>query len=520
MTDAELLELLGDNPALLFDQDWRIDNLYEIMTKDDGVQPFKPNYAQRKFYNEKTYRNTALKSRQVGLTTFCAIYSLDCALFYPGTRVGIIAHTMDDVAEIFRSKTKFAYDRLPEIVKTIAGGEAGPPSGNFKKNETELILNNGSSIRAGITMRSGTVDILHVSEMGKIAARYPDKALEIIAGTLPTVPNDGEIFFESTAEGSAGQFYDLVEKARSNNNIAKAENRKLDNLEFKFHFVAWHEVPEYRRNPQFVTITKAHQDYFEEIKQKWGVEVDDLQKAWYVLTEETLKGRKMKQEYPSHPDEAFENSDDGTFYGALMKEAEVEGRITDVLWNPNQKVETWWDIGWSDDMVVIFVQRTDSGTINIIDYHEANRTTIAEMARILSQKKYNYSRHIVPWDGKDHTDPFGDGRTRTEVAENLGLKPWVSVGMKFDVHQQIDHARSMIPRCRFDKTKAARLIECLKKHSMKWDKTNAVWTGDRRHDEWSHAADAFRTGAVAPKLTERGLEWDEKEQKLPNWGAH
>ena len=331
MTNEELFELLDGDFTKLADQEWRINNIYRIMTKEDGAQPFRPSVVQQRFWDSLHYRNAALKARQVGLTTFCCIYELDCAMFYPGTRVGIIAHTQDDAMEIFRSKVKYAYENLPDFIKVVfGGGEAATPAGNFKKNETELILNNDSSIRVGTALRSSTLDILHVSEMGKIAAKFPDKAIEILTGSLQTVPTSGTVFFESTAEGSQGEFFDLIETARTNNIMSEVEDRPLNEKEFKFHFTAWHDNPEYAVNPEFVTITPAHQAYFAEIKEKWGIEVNDRQKAWYVLTEANLKGGdKMKREYPSHPDEAFANSDEGTFYGTLMREAEEDG--------PNQR---------------------------------------------------------------------------------------------------------------------------------------------------------------------------------------
>lgn len=49
--------------------------------------------------------------------------------------------------------------------------------------------------------RSGTHNRVHVSEFAKLCAKYPAKADEIITGTIPSVPANGRMDIESTAEG-------------------------------------------------------------------------------------------------------------------------------------------------------------------------------------------------------------------------------------------------------------------------------------------------------------------------------
>ncbi|MBY2923070.1 hypothetical protein HF265_31050 [Rhizobium leguminosarum] len=53
-----------------------------------------------------------------------------------------------------------------------------------RANQTELLLGNNSSIRVGTSLRSGTLQYLHISEYGKLCAKYPDKAREVRTGAL------------------------------------------------------------------------------------------------------------------------------------------------------------------------------------------------------------------------------------------------------------------------------------------------------------------------------------------------
>ncbi|MDA6552020.1 hypothetical protein OSK79_21975 [Escherichia coli] len=64
-------------------------------------------------------------------------------------------------------------------------------------------------IQVATSFRSGTVQRLHISEHGKICAKYPAKAKELRTGTLNAVSDECIIFDESTAEGVGGDFYEM-----------------------------------------------------------------------------------------------------------------------------------------------------------------------------------------------------------------------------------------------------------------------------------------------------------------------
>jgi len=104
--------------AKLGDRNWRLNNLYWIKDKAGKKIRFKPNWAQRTFYTALWYFNVILKARQLGFTTFILIYFLDACLFNSNHSAGVIAHNLDDAQKIFRDKVKFAYDNLPDWLKT------------------------------------------------------------------------------------------------------------------------------------------------------------------------------------------------------------------------------------------------------------------------------------------------------------------------------------------------------------------------------------------------------------------
>lgn len=167
---SKLEECLGD-PY------WRMNNLYCITDKEGVKRIFQFNWAQEELFENMWHCNVILKARQLGVSTFVTLLFLDKVLFNSNTHAGIIAHTREDAEHLFR-KVKFAYDHLPEEIKKLRAAKTD--------TTRELQFSNGSHIRVGTSLRSSTLQYLHISEMGKIAARYPDKSREIMTGALNT----------------------------------------------------------------------------------------------------------------------------------------------------------------------------------------------------------------------------------------------------------------------------------------------------------------------------------------------
>jgi hypothetical protein len=152
--------------AQLGNRRWRLNNLYCCQTKEGRIVPFRLNWAQEALLDGLHECNLILKARQLGFTTFLQLFMLDACLFNSNVRAGTIAHRLDDARVIFRDKVKFPYDMLPEQLKT-----ARPI---VKDSADELIFANNSSIRVSTSMRSGTLQYLHVSEYAQVCAKFPE----------------------------------------------------------------------------------------------------------------------------------------------------------------------------------------------------------------------------------------------------------------------------------------------------------------------------------------------------------
>lgn len=497
MQTIDAAEMVRLEPFLR-DALWRIfsGELYKIIVKDlsgdEGdtiVAPFIPNRAQRLLIENLHGRNIILKARQLGFTTLAAIVFLDHALFNANARCGIIAQDREAAEAIFRDKVKFAYENLPEFMRLWF------PLARDSASEL-LFAHNNSSIRVATSMRSGTIHRLHVSEFGKICAKYPDKAKEVVTGSIPAVPTSGVLIIESTAEGREGEFYKMTSRAMAQQQAGK----KLGPKDYRFHFFAWWQEPGYEIDPETVVITEKDAKYFTETEAKIGQSLSERQRAWYVATREAdFSGdqEKMYQEYPSTPEEAFQVSTEGCFYAEQMAALRKEGRILRIPL-ASGPVNTFWDLGHSgqsDATGIWFHQRV--GLENrFLRYKEwSSGETLSEYVRYLQSTGYVFGRHFVPHDAENKRLGTNPDHNRSILEMMQDLLPghrFEVVPRVTDIHTGIQAVRNVFSSCWFDEEGCKEGLDHLAGYRKEWDAKHGVWRGTPRHDEHCHSADAFR----------------------------
>lgn len=460
---------------------WRINNLYKVINKRGECVTFKLNKEQRSLYENFWYSNIILKARQLGISTFVCIFFLDQCLFKSTISAGIIAHTKEDAEHMFK-RIKFAYDQLPQSIKEFRVANVD--------SARELVFNNHSNLRVGTSMRGSTLQYLHISEFGKICAHFPDKAREIITGSLNTIGNGNYIFIESTAEGKEGYFYDLCKQAEA----MQTQQKKLTATDFKFHFFPWFDCPDYVDEPS--VIPKETEEYFESLKQK-GINLNENQKSWYFKKTQT-QADDMRREYPSTPDEAFENSLDGSYYGKWIREARFEGRFGNVPWDKEARVSIAFDTGFRDQCAIVFFQLIGK-EIHVIDYYENSGEGLEHYLRFIKSKPYSYQNYYGPHDIKAHH--FSMGLSTQEVAAKHGvhLIALDDIGSEREIDWGIECVRNLFPRVWIDEKNCARLIKCLENYKKQWDPNTRIFRSKPVHNEFSHGADAFRYTCIAIK---------------------
>lgn len=507
----------------LADPHWRLFSgcLYKIIVKgdsedeDDFVMPFIPNEAQIKFLKRMWHRNIILKARQLGFTTLIAILYLDHALFNANQFCGIIAQDLEASEKIFRNKVKFAYNNLPEILRKRMPLEKDSAS-------TLLFAHNGSSFEVGVSMRSGTYHRLHISEFGKICAKYPDKAKEVMTGSIPTVPTNGVLVIESTAEGQQGDFYNLTQKAQAN----FAQKKILTPKDYRFHFYAWWQEPKYRLPIAGVNITADDHAYFDEVEMivkrdmQIDVSIHPEQRAWYVATKEAdFEGNpdRMWQEYPSFPAEAFQVSTDGNYYAKDMLALRQRGGITDVA-ILDVPVNTFWDIGNSDGCAIWFHQEVN-GQDRFIDYYEAHNETLQHYVAQLKAKGYVFGMHYLPHDADHERLSDYNKSTKQMLQDLMAGERFVTIPRIQYLMDGIQQTRACMRNYWFDETRCKLGISRLDGYKKRFSiKDNRYIDQPDKSNGCSEGADALRQHAQAKMMGYFDNHTDYKyKNPTPEW---
>jgi hypothetical protein len=287
-------ELTLDQKKKLKDKDWRVSHFYKIKNKNKQLVTFKRNRAQEDFRHKKHTRNIILKSRQLGFTTDESIDSLDDALFTKNYDVLFIAHELEPAKDIFDSKISLAWENFPlkNYYKTDMD--------SARKIKFDFGDGSYSSITVDTSGRSGTFSRLHITEFAKLCKKFPDRAKEVLEGSIPAVPTPGRVDIESTADGASGLFYDMFWSAWDRGEPQHA-------TQFKAHFYNWQWDPEIEVTNPIIDLPPEFRQY-QETYRLTDREISYYYLKYISLGEHERNWATMKKEYPTTPEEAFESS--------------------------------------------------------------------------------------------------------------------------------------------------------------------------------------------------------------------
>jgi phage terminase large subunit len=194
--------------------------------------------------------------------------------------------------------------------------------------------------------------------------------------------------------------------------------------------------------------------------------------------------------------------------GAIYFDQMAQAKIGETPHDGQLKTHCIWDLGFNDSMAIILAQKVSS-EVRIVSYIEGSQRTLADYsaelkALRLDGQPINWGSAWLPHDG--FATRHQSGKSDATVLKGLGWE--VRRTPQTDVESGIKRAREMFPRVYFNKTRAERLIECLKRY-RRHVSNNTGEPGKPVHDEFSHGADAFRYLAMcADDLTNDSAEWD------------
>ena len=222
-----------------------------------------------------------------------------------------------------------------------------------------------------------------------------------------------------------------------------------------------------------------------------------------IIDPEELKAAKaemIEEEYAQEFMCSFQAALVGAYYGKYIDEIERKGHITEVAYDPNYPVHTFWDIGVSDSTAIWFGQKKGEFW-HFIDYYEMSGMGLEHYYDVCKKKGYTYADHWLPHDIS--VQEFAGGETRVQSFKKLfGRMPRVM--KKTKIEDGINAVRMVFRKCKFDKINTQRGMDALKNYERKWDAKNNIFQEKPLHNWTSHGSDAFRGFAMTHKIIDNG----------------
>lgn len=477
---------------------WRMNNLYWIENKDGVRMIMNMNRGQHKVKaaQRKHPRVIVLKSRQQGISTYWLLDYYDDALFMDALNIGMLAQGLEEAATLL-TRVKTAWDLLDPGIKAFLGVAV------TKDNSKEFSFNNDCTIFIRSSFRSTTLQRLHVSELGKISAKDPQKARELVAGTMQAIKAGNPVVLESTAEGRKNLFHKLWYGA-----VNFVGERALK--DFYPVFLSWVDDPDCTaRIPQRLSL--EDEEYINLVERDLDIALTNEQK-WWVATQRRESGTDFDQEYPYSPEAAFAAVRDGAYFAKIWKESGrlwypqdegIEGKGI-VLGAPGQHtlydgaLDTFvsMDLGMNDMMVLIVWQEHTniSGQIEIriVRVYKNSGESLEHYYRWLVSLNIKIANVYLPHDAK--VRELGSGKSRVGILRDLGMRNTRVLKKTNNKNNDIELARRMLPSVIIDMSAGSGcdyLDDMMHNYSKEWDEKGGMWKNKPLHDEWSNPADAF-----------------------------
>jgi len=197
---------------------------------------------------------------------------------------------------------------------------------------------------------------------------------------------------------------------------------------------------------------------------------------------------------------------EGAVYARELAAAREAGRITSVPYVKGVPVCTFWDLGYSDNTSIWFVQKFGF-EYHVIDFFQDRLRDSDYYLKELQNRGYVYGTDYLPHDGSSHAGL--SGRSAEELLTAGGRR--VDIVPRSSIGDGINALRMVFPALWFDAEKCADGLQALRHYRFE-DKGDSQ-SRDPVHDVHSHAADALRTFAMGGHI-----QWDAVERIIERAG--
>lgn len=208
---------------------------------------------------------------------------------------------------------------------------------------------------------------------------------------------------------------------------------------------------------------------------------------------------------------------EGAVYRNELQQAQDEGRIGRVPYDPSKPCNTYWDIGEADCMSIWIEQKVGLERY-LIDFIQDQYQKVPYYVELLQKRGYNYSLHVLPHDAKQSR--ANAEFTTFEMIKRAfpNAKVHVNDNFKGAVRVGIEAVRNVFPFLRFDKEKCRQGLYSLKMYHYKTDPNTGKSYGEEPHHDFSDAPDALRALAMAFRVKDQKyIPQQRKKIPLPRY---
>ena len=208
----------------------------------------------------------------------------------------------------------------------------------------------------------------------------------------------------------------------------------------------------------------------------------------------------------------FESAIVGAYYGKELRLLTDQGRITEVKYDSMYKVNTAWDLGFTDSTSIWWYQ-VIHGEIRVLEHHSSNGQSIPFYTGLIQSRNYQYGIHWLPHDARAKTLSSGGKSIIEQLSAKIPLES-MKIVPNLSLQDGIQASRMALQRAWFDGEKCMDGIECLRQYQREYDEDKKVFRDKPRHDWTSHSADAFRYLSIAWREEEKVASKDDSIKGL------
>jgi hypothetical protein len=192
----------------------------------------------------------------------------------------------------------------------------------------------------------------------------------------------------------------------------------------------------------------------------------------------------------------------GSIYGDLIDKAYKDNRVIRFPIEPSVPVNGLWDLGMDDAMAIWLYQQVGR-EVRFIGYYENMDEGFSHYYEVLNQlaKDRNFVLGVqyIPHDGR--VRELGTGVSRISTLRDLFGEDNVQLNMAeksaIPAEQDgIEGVKRILATAYFHADFCEKGLDMLKMYRRKWNEKMNVYLEKPVHDEFSHCADALRTGAT------------------------